>query len=117
MTPTSHCYFDYRQAPRWVGALCGCARQQLPSLQGLTRTLALPTRTHCSAGEPGAWYACLPLHVVYQYDPIPGSSQQQQQEAAAAAAGGDGLTGAEHGSQADMHEEGEQVGRGGDRLA
>ncbi|KAF6256580.1 hypothetical protein COO60DRAFT_1702275 [Scenedesmus sp. NREL 46B-D3] len=39
MTPTSHCYFDYKQAP--------------------------------SSCEPGAWYACLPLQVVYQYDPIP----------------------------------------------
>eukprot|EP00775_Hariotina_reticulata_P014504 gene14504-14629_t len=51
MTPTSHCYFDYRQAP--------------------------------SAAEPGAWYACLPLEVVYHYDPIP---QAPGPEALAAAA-------------------------------
>lgn len=29
-----------------------------------------------SAAEPGAWYACLPLHVVYMYDPIPGPWQE-----------------------------------------
>lgn len=39
MSPTSHCYFDYRQ-----------------SLQ---------------ADEPGAWYAMLPLEMVYSYDPVP----------------------------------------------
>ncbi|WIA17432.1 hypothetical protein OEZ85_014282 [Tetradesmus obliquus] len=57
MTPTSHCYFDYRQAP--------------------------------SACEPGAWYACLPLHVVYQYDPIPSPWPDAAAAAPAAAAGGD----------------------------
>jgi hypothetical protein len=36
----------------------------------------------CSAAEPGAWYACLPLEVVYHYDPIP----QAGPEALAAAA-------------------------------
>ncbi|KAK9815323.1 hypothetical protein WJX72_001752 [[Myrmecia] bisecta] len=39
MTPTSHCYFDYRQSLR--------------------------------ADEPGAWYAMLPLEVVYSFDPVP----------------------------------------------
>uniref|UniRef100_A0A383VT24 beta-N-acetylhexosaminidase n=1 Tax=Tetradesmus obliquus TaxID=3088 RepID=A0A383VT24_TETOB len=57
MTPTSHCYFDYRQAP--------------------------------SACEPGAWYACLPLHVVYQYDPIPSPWPDAAAASPAAAAGGD----------------------------
>lgn len=30
--------------------------------------------------EPGAWYACLPLHVVYSYDPLPGPWQELQAE-------------------------------------
>jgi hypothetical protein len=34
--------------------------------------LSLSVAVVCSAVEPGAWYACLPLHVVYMYDPIPG---------------------------------------------
>lgn len=39
MTPTSHCYLDYRQSLR--------------------------------AGEPGAWYALLPLEMVYAFEPVP----------------------------------------------
>ncbi|KAK9837633.1 hypothetical protein WJX74_001756 [Apatococcus lobatus] len=39
MTPTSNCYFDYRQSLR--------------------------------SDEPGAWYAMLPLEMVYAFDPIP----------------------------------------------
>mmetsp|Transcript_24175 Transcript_24175/g.57601 ORF Transcript_24175/g.57601 Transcript_24175/m.57601 type:complete len:169 (+) Transcript_24175:160-666(+) len=38
MTPTSHCYFDYRQSKR--------------------------------PGEPGAWYALLPIETVYEFDPM-----------------------------------------------
>lgn len=44
--------------------------------------------TQSSGVEPGAWYACLPLHVVYQYDPIPGPWQEMVGGGPAAAAGG-----------------------------
>lgn len=39
-----------------------------------------------SSDEPGAWYACLPLHVVYHYDPIPQPRQSNTSAAAPAAA-------------------------------
>lgn len=45
-----------------------------------TRLLCTAYLLCCSAAEPGAWYACLPLHVVYSYDPLPGPWQELQAE-------------------------------------
>ncbi|KAL0047678.1 hypothetical protein WJX82_009126 [Trebouxia sp. C0006] len=46
MSPTSHCYFDYKQSMR--------------------------------SDEPGAWYAMLPLEVVYAFDPVPPEPQHEE---------------------------------------
>ncbi|EIE27605.1 glycoside hydrolase [Coccomyxa subellipsoidea C-169] len=46
MSPTSHCYFDYRQSLKY--------------------------------DEPGAWYAMLPLEMVYSFDPVPPPPPEQE---------------------------------------
>ncbi|BDA48591.1 beta-hexosaminidase [Coccomyxa sp. Obi] len=48
MSPTSHCYFDYRQSLKY--------------------------------DEPGAWYAMLPLEMVYAFDPVPPPPAEQEIE-------------------------------------
>ncbi|GBF95482.1 beta-N-acetylhexosaminidase [Raphidocelis subcapitata] len=61
MTPTSHCYFDYRQGD--------------------------------GPNEPGAYYARLPLEVVYSFDPLPPCCSASAGAAAAAIANGGGRAG------------------------
>jgi hypothetical protein len=121
MTPTSHCYFDYRQAQRWglgVSFLCvssvvfASARPTKPCriqrrirphqehlLNGHTPkpnrpptapTAATAPTNNRSPSEPGAWYACLPLEVVYSFDPLPPPSRHGAATAAAAAGEGGG---------------------------
>lgn len=77
MSPTSHCYFDYKQSMR--------------------------------SDEPGAWYAMLPLEVVYAFDPVPPEPQHEEPPTPMSRSG----DGDSDGSAMDVEAASSSVGDGG----
>ena len=77
MTPTSHCYFDYRQSLRQASLEMQMFTSPLKPIipvqmkdTSFVVSILLSSLLHRS-DEPGAWFAMLPLEMVYDYDPIP----------------------------------------------